>query len=113
MKRYSWVYITWMLGLYAFAVEAQWQIILTEIPAQTPANATSYIAGNFNQWNPGNPAYQLQKDAQGRWNITLDLNPGNYQFKFTRGSWATVEGNAEGKVIANRNFTYAGGTQTS
>lgn len=104
------------IGLFSglcFSLTAQWKIVLTEIPSQTPSNETIYIAGNFNQWNPGNPDYKLQKDAQGRWNITLNLNPGAYQFKFTRGSWATVEGNAEGKVISNRTYNHTGGARTT
>lgn len=112
MPRFLMFYLTGVLSVLSFSLAAQWHIILTEIPSQTPANASIYIAGSFNQWNPGNPAYQLQKDDQGRWQITLNLNPGTYQFKFTRGSWATVEGNADGKVISNRTYTYAGGART-
>lgn len=62
------------------------------------------MAGNFNQWNPGDPAYQLKSNAEGGWSITLSEKnlPGLLEFKFTRGSWQTVEGDLVGNAIPNR-----------
>ncbi|HUR30341.1 MAG TPA: alpha/beta hydrolase-fold protein, partial [Saprospiraceae bacterium] len=37
---------------------------------------------------------------------------GVIEYKFTRGSWETVEGTASGDFIPNRTYTYTGGTQT-
>jgi predicted alpha/beta superfamily hydrolase len=86
----------------------QWNITVTDIPQSTPTNSSIYIAGNFNQWNPGNETYILKKDNTGKYSISLNVPAGSYQFKFTRGSWATVEGTADGKVIPNRSFTFNG-----
>lgn len=103
------------LFFYLFTCQnifGQWEIIVTKIPASTPSNASIYIAGNFNNWNPGQNNFKLIKNLQGQWTITLTFAPGIYQFKFTRGSWNTVEGNKDGKVIGNRSYQYTGGKKT-
>jgi pullulanase len=80
------------------------------VPASTPAGDLVYVAGDFQSWNPGNPAHALAKQPDGRWTITLDLPAGTpVQFKFTRGTWGTVEKGANGEEIANRSLTPAAG----
>ena len=63
-----------------------------------------YIAGNFNSWNPEDKDYQLTSDNTGISKITFQLPGGNYEYKFTRGSWEKVESDSAGKGIANRSF---------
>src|SRR5690606_6908724 len=64
-----------------------------------------------NNWNPGHNNYKLAKNPDGHWAITSQVSPGMYEFKFTRGSWTTVEGTIDGKVISNRTYHYTGGKQ--
>ncbi len=47
---------------------------------KNPTAEKVYIAGTFNNWNASQ--YLLIKDEEGIWTITLDLNPGQYQYKF-------------------------------
>jgi len=54
---------------------AQVTFILDEIPSYTPAGDDVYIAGDFNGWNPGDPASVLQKNNDGKWEITLAAQP--------------------------------------
>ncbi|MBI5762870.1 MAG: phosphonate ABC transporter ATP-binding protein [Planctomycetes bacterium] len=83
-----------------------------QVPASTPPGSTVYIAGNFQGWNPGSPTHALALQPDTRWEITLTFPDGvPIQFKFTRGSWATVEKGPNGEEIANRNHTPQG-TQT-
>ena len=89
----------------------QLTVIVQQIPSNTPPNAEIYIAGNFNNWNPGSTAYQLQREET-RYIIDLNIPSGSLQFKFTRGSWASVEGNQNGGFIPNRNYNYTGGKDT-
>ena len=91
---------------------AQLTIIVNQIPANTPAGAEVFIAGNFQNWNPGDQAYKLNENGNGDLQITFTPSVQNMQFKFTRGSWATVEGNANGGFLPDRTFTYTGGTAT-
>ncbi|MBV6655616.1 MAG: alpha/beta hydrolase, partial [Mameliella sp.] len=89
---------------------AQVTFTITSIPENTPEDATIYAAGNFNSWNDGNADYALTAEADGTYTLTFEPAPGTLEFKFTRGSWATVEGNATGGYLPNRTLNYEGGT---
>ncbi|GAB4314641.1 MAG: hypothetical protein Kow00127_05870 [Bacteroidales bacterium] len=86
-------------------------IRLDSIPAYTPVNDDIYIAGNFNGWNPGDPNYLLEKDSLQKWHILLGTQPEGtvIEYKFTRGSWGTVEKGINGEEIPNRTFTFGNG----
>lgn len=95
------------------ATFGQVTFIIQSLPSYTPPTDSLYIAGNFTGWEPGVPEYMLHKNAQGKWSITL---PGQasgtvIKFKFTRGSWATVEKGPLGEEISDR--TYAFGSNDS
>src|ERR1700730_2096354 len=63
----------------------------------------TFLAGSFNNWNPGDTHYQLNSlDATHKSIILKNVSPGHYEFKFTRGSWATVESMSVGIDIDNR-----------
>ncbi len=62
---------------------------------------TIFVAGNFNGWQPGDAASRLT-EASALKTITLNLPLGLYEFKFTRGSWQTVEATAGGEAVENR-----------
>jgi predicted alpha/beta superfamily hydrolase len=107
----SWTCMLFLLSFYTLS--AQLTITVTSIPATTPPGENIYIAGNFNGWDPGHADYILTDHQNGTYSITFSPNPGLLEFKFTRGSWANVEGNAQGGFIPNRTFTYNGGAQSS
>ena len=90
-------------ALIASSASAQLTIRLTSA-TPVPAERTVHIAGSFNAWNPS--ATPLIADSSGRWSLTLPTDVrGNIEFKFTLGSWATVETTALGADVANRSFT--------
>ena len=80
-------------------------IRLTAVPAATPAGAAIYVAGTFNDWNPVAEGYRLT--ARGtQYEITLPGSVrGPVEFKFTLGSWETVELSASGGDVPNRTLT--------
>jgi hypothetical protein len=85
------------------------QITFTvKAPANTPADDTIFIAGDFGvpdipQWNPGAEKMQLTNNGDGTWSITLKLPTGaSPQYKYTRGDWERVEKGAQCEEIANR-----------
>ncbi|MEN0006467.1 MAG: alpha/beta hydrolase-fold protein [Bacteroidota bacterium] len=90
---------------------AQLSLRVTSLPANTPANPSIFVAGNFNNWNAGASAYELVAQSDGSFTLTLTPSPGLLEFKFTRGSWATVEGGANGGFRPNRTLNYNGGMQ--
>ncbi|MBL9032418.1 MAG: alpha/beta hydrolase [Phycisphaerae bacterium] len=70
------------------------------------ANAISpiYLASNVNGWNPADKAQCLAGRSDLRWQIVLPLvrHDPPMQFKFTRGTWETVEVAADLTDLVNR-----------
>lgn len=99
--------LTLLLGLLgsSLAAQAQLTLRLTAVPAATPAGASIYVAGSFNNWNPASVAHALTRAADGTYEITLPPAAGPIEYKFTRGSWATVETTADHAAVANRRYT--------
>lgn len=86
----------------------QLTVRVTSVPSNTSPEAEIYIAGTMNNWNPGSPAYKLEKDSSGIYIITFTPLAGNVKFKFTRGTWDSVEGTAQGSFIPDRVVSYTG-----
>ncbi|MCP4710172.1 MAG: esterase, partial [Planctomycetes bacterium] len=97
-----------LLVLFAIPCQAQTDNVTVEfyltVPADTPPDTVVYLAGNLNQtgsWKPNDVA--MKKLNDGRFYLKLDL-PQNQtlQYKFTLGSWETVEKDQAGADISNR-----------
>jgi predicted alpha/beta superfamily hydrolase len=110
MKNYKLLIIIF-LCLLASGISAQVTFVVQSLPSYTPPQDTIYIAGSFTGWDPGVQEYMLHKNADNKWSITLASQPTGtiIQFKFTRGSWATVEKGPGGEEIADRTFTFGNG----
>jgi glucoamylase len=94
-------------------------VINVTVPATTPAGDTVYLSGNYSVLGTGIPTsdnwiandYPMTQTGTDTWTITLTGVPvAAFQYKFTLGSWATVEETATCGYLANRsyNFTTAG-----
>ncbi len=86
---------------------SQLTIKVVSLPANTDPNTVLFIAGNFNGWNPGDSAYILNRQNDGSYKIVINPPVGLVEFKFTRGTWASNEGDAQGGQQANHQFEYA------
>jgi predicted alpha/beta superfamily hydrolase len=106
------VWLTIVLLLPFVAGFGQLTIRVTSVPSNTSSEAEIYIAGTMNNWNPGSLAHKLVKDISGMYTITFTPPAGNVKFKFTRGSWDSVEGTAQGSFIPDRIVSYAGTAKT-
>ncbi len=104
--------IFFLFLLAAALCEGQVTLRITSLPANTPANSTIYMAGSINSWNTADSNYAMQSDGLGNWQIVIPQGTGTVEYKFTRGSWPTVEGNATGGFLPNRSFTFTGAPQT-
>ena len=91
--------------LFPVLISAQVTFIVNKIPAATPTNAAIYISGNFEGWTGGQEKYRLQKKGDS-YQITLPEKTKTIQYKFTLGSWKTVETDHSGNTIDNRNYTF-------
>lgn len=84
----------------AFSQEYRLHLSVKSI-ATSHLEDTIYVAGNFNEWNPGNKKYQLTKNND---NYIIDI-PGLkedvYEFKFTRGDWSKGEVHKDGAGVNN------------
>ena len=99
------------------------QINIVSVPAGTQADKI-YMAGNFNSWNPKDSLAAFIKNSEGKFAIRFNnVENRQYEFKFTLGSWETVETTADGKDVGNRlvkiesdttlNFTVGGWKKAS
>ena len=66
-------------------------------PAYHAPQDAVYLAGSFNNWNPAHQPFRLQENK-----LTIRLPAGTHEYKFTRGSWQTVETAAAGAAVPNR-----------
>jgi len=71
---------------------------------QLVLNIHLFLAGNFNNWNPADSAWQLHPVGEGVYQLKKEMQKGVYQFKVTKGSWQSVECRADGKPIENRSL---------
>ncbi len=102
MLRYLKTGLAVLMTSLAGAAHGQLTVELTA-PASTPNDATVYIAGTFNGWDPGNSAYALTPGVDNVHVITLpDSVRGYIEFKFTLGTWESVEQSAQGFDVPNR-----------
>lgn len=80
-------------------------IIVVEDPGKkASASQPITIGTNHGNWSPQNPAWVMSPRSDGRWQIIVPkpTDPGRMQFKFTRGSWETVELANNSQQIDNR-----------
>ncbi|MDR3694835.1 alpha/beta hydrolase-fold protein [Mucilaginibacter sp.] len=72
-----------------------------------------FLAGNFNNWNPADSAWQLRPVGEGGFVLNKVMAKGVYQFKVTKGSWPSVECTADGKPADNRSLVVTKDTAIS
>jgi predicted alpha/beta superfamily hydrolase len=95
----------------AIAAEAAaGEVIITfkvKVPAGTPADAKLYLAGDakaLGEWKQD--GVELKKGDDGIYSAKVSLpKDKQVEYKVTRGTWATVEKNADGSEMANRTLT--------
>ncbi|MEY9935510.1 hypothetical protein ABH926_010192 [Catenulispora sp. GP43] len=84
----------------------------TKAPAGTPADAQVYIVGAVSQlggWDPGK--VPMTNEGGGVWQTTITVTDGtDLQYKFTRGSWNTVEDWGSITGVTNRDAVVNGGS---
>jgi AraC-like DNA-binding protein len=85
------------VGYYTF--------IINNLPKDTPHDAAIYVSGNFNGWNSGHPDYRLQFNSDSTYSISFPCPLDTIEYKFTRGTWKSVEGRGNGQAISNRKIS--------
>jgi predicted alpha/beta superfamily hydrolase len=77
--------------------------VIDRLPPYTQPGDKIYLVGSFNNWNPHDERLAL-KWENGKPGITIDLIGGKIQYKFTKGSWETVESGNGGVPTQNRSI---------
>ncbi|MGZ3839913.1 MAG: alpha/beta hydrolase-fold protein [Flavisolibacter sp.] len=99
------------LLLQGMVLHAQYtvRLVLDQLPSYQKAGEKVYLTGSFNNWNPRDEKFLLQP-GEGKGSLTLSLPRGLMEYKFTRGSWQTVESGNGGFPTANRKLVVEGDT---
>lgn len=98
------IFILLFSFLFGLNLMAQVTIVVDELPEETPKDASIFISGGFEDWTGGQEQYKLEK-KDGKHQITIQTSE-NLLFKFTQGSWQSVECNNKGEAIDNRNYIF-------
>ncbi|WP_369412172.1 TIM-barrel domain-containing protein [Hanstruepera marina] len=96
----------YILFLFLFqSAFAQVTFIIEELPEIHDAEKGIYISGNFEGWSGGNESYKLQ-EKDGVYTITLPKSENLILFKFTQGTWDSVESDTKGTSVENRTHNF-------
>ena len=109
-------YLSTLIGIviyFPFFLSAQLTLNITSVPNTTPIGDTIFVAGTFNEWSTDHPDFIMEPQEDGTFSITISPTPGELKYKFTRGSWETVESNAQGGFLPDRILQYDGTSQTA
>ena len=94
-----------LLWLWFPAVaSAQLRVEVTGVPAFTPPADTLFLTGSFNDWQPADERFLLQRLPAGGYAYDFLTPMPDFTFKVTRGSWASVEGGERAEPIPNRSY---------
>lgn len=91
-----------------YSVQGQMTLRVVDPPEYfMPIRDSIYVAGDFNDWNPMDPAYLLEPVEEG-WEVEISGVEGqSFSYKYTRGGWDKVESNDNGGFIPDRAALYS------
>lgn len=98
-------YLSILFLFIGLSLSAQVTIVIEKLPSSVTKETSIYISGNFEGWSGGKKEYQLDK-KNGIYTITLPYQSQSILFKFTQGSWQTVESSEDGTSIDNRAYKF-------
>jgi hypothetical protein len=90
-------------------------VITVTVPSDTPSGDTVYLSGNYNVLGTGIGSdddwlandYPMVKTGTDTWSLTITGVPtAAFQYKFTLGSWGTVERTGSCGYAADRDFGF-------
>ncbi len=104
--------ITFLIACLLFQLSVgQVTFVIDELPEGHDFEQSIYISGDFEDWSGGKEDFRLNKDSQ-KYSITIPEEYCKLLFKFTLGSWATVETTADGSATDNRTYDCKQGEKT-
>jgi predicted alpha/beta superfamily hydrolase len=103
--------LLFILSVLPVSLLGQFKVTII-VAAPAPITSSNiYIAGGFNNWMPNDPLTKLSTADDGKFVIRFSgSSGGKYEFKFTCGSWQTVETAGDGKDVGNREIVIGSDT---
>lgn len=79
-------------------------LIVEDKSGRATVDSPIYVAGSFNNWNPGDAAFKLTPQSDMRWRVQMPASKDGkpVEFKFTRGTWELEELNPDMTKTKNR-----------
>ncbi|WP_169660254.1 helix-turn-helix domain-containing protein [Flammeovirga aprica] len=77
---------------------------IIELPEFTPDSAEIYLASTLNHWSPNDEQYKFKRSHDGYYYLKIPKSKEPFQYKFTRGTWASVESTESGNLKPNRYY---------
>jgi hypothetical protein len=77
-----------------------------------PATRAVFLTGTFNEWNASVVALKMVRAGEAAGTVILEDGT-KIQYKYTCGSWQSVEKNADHSEMSNRQLTVCGGSTGS
>ena len=96
-----------LLCLHPLMAQQKVTFRITTLPPYHTTSSALFLAGSFNNWNPASNDFALSQKG-GVYETTISLPKGKYEYKVTRGSWATAECEAGGMIRENRQLVVDG-----
>lgn len=82
-------------------------LVVEDASAKASPSSPIFLACNWNNWNPSDPAFRLEPQSDMRWRLLVRRPEGRtdrLEFKFTRGDWALEELNEDLSAPGNRSL---------
>lgn len=102
------------ISFFVLLINIDGQVVHFEIrsvPKIRSADSSLYIAGSFNNWDPKHKSYKFISQPYG-YSMDLMLDPGEYEYKITRGGWDKGETGKNGEGVSNRKLIKGKGIDT-
>ena len=90
LKRLT-LFVLLLLGYITLFAQVKVTFVTGKIPLAETSAQKIFLAGNFNNWNPNDTAWQLKPGESTGLSVVKLLPKGKYNFKATKGSWNAVE----------------------
>ena len=103
--------LTLLLVLFFQYSFSQVTFVVDGIPENTSKESSIFISGDFEEWTGGQEKYKLQQNGEVYF-ITIPKQKSTINYKFTNGSWESVETNSEGLNIENRSYEFVKANDT-
>jgi hypothetical protein len=91
-------------------------VVTVTVPSDTPSSDTVYLSGTYDALGTGIPSsddwiatdYPMIQTGTDTWSLTLTGLPDDetFDYKFTLGSWSSVEETSSCGYVANRTYSF-------